>query len=66
MTQEDHDLLIEIKSDVKHIREWTGVHDDKDDRRFAKVEKDLDFHRKIVYGGMGIVVFIEFIMKFVN
>jgi len=66
MSSSDHDLLIGISGDVKHIREWTDVHDKKDDSRFAKVERDLEFHRKIVYGGIGIVVFVEFIMKFLK
>ena len=66
MNQEDHDLLIEINSDIKHILKWTTDHDKKDNDRFEAVNKEIGFHKKIIYGGLGIVAFLQFVMQFLK
>lgn len=66
MTKEDHDLLIEIKNDVKHIVSSLKDHIDNDDKIQKEIKSDLKFHQKILYGGIGIVGFIEFIRGWIK
>lgn len=65
-TQEDHDLLIEIRSDVKHIKQWTEAHEKSDNDRFNKILNDVEFHKKIIYGIGGIVFFIQVISRIIK
>ena len=70
---EDHDLLIEIANDLKHMINWSRDHDTLDTSRFLAQKqelndqkKEINFHNKIVYGGLGIFLFVEFVIKFVK
>lgn len=60
---QDHDLIQKIANDTGWIRDWSEKHDIKDDLRFDKVAKDLEFSKKVIYGGLGIVAFIEIFLK---
>lgn len=62
----DHDILIEIKTDVKHIVEWSKTHDKNDNDRFLKLDKDNAWRDKIIYGGLGIVGFITLVSHFIK
>lgn len=62
-TQKDHDLLIEIHSLMKHVVEWQKDHEIRDNQRFDKMDKSIEIGKRILYGGMGIFIFIEFISK---
>lgn len=59
-------LLSEVHSDCKHIVQWAKDHTSDDEKRFEKVNKDIDNGKKIVYGGLGAFALIEFIMKFLK
>ena len=61
MPNDDHDVLIEIKTDVKHIVSSLERHIKDDDIIQKQIKNDLLFHQKIVYGGVGIVGFIQFL-----
>lgn len=63
MSMQDHDLLQQIANDVKHIVDWSEKHELTDEKRFAKVDSSLEFGKKILYGGIGIIVFLEFMFK---
>lgn len=66
MNQEDHDLLLEIKGDVKHFMSILSNHFEDDRIKFERIEKDTEFHNKIVYGCIGVIVFMEFVLKFIK
>ena len=54
MTNEnDHDILIEIRNDMKHVISKVKEHDDK-----------FRFHDKIIYGFGGVVIFIQIVLPF--
>lgn len=63
---EDHDILIEIKGDVKHLVNTLKDHIISDDKVQKEIKSNLDFHQKIVYGGIGILGFVEFIRSFIH
>ena len=57
-------LLSEVHSDVKHIAEWAKKHDGEDIFRFAIVTKEIEVGKKVLWGGIGIMAFIEIVTKF--
>ncbi len=63
---EDHDLLINIASDVKHMVNWSRDHNILDEARYLENKKEIDFLRKIAYGGIGVFVVLEFLAKFIK
>jgi hypothetical protein len=50
MNDDTREILIELRNDMKHVREWTKGHDVKDDMRFAEVNK------KLIWGGVALVI----------
>lgn len=73
MNQEDHDLLINIANDCKHMKEWTSTHTRDDDKkhednieRFEKIEDIAKWQNKILYGALGIISFITFMSHFIK
>lgn len=63
MNIEDHDLLLEIKGDTKHLVDTMNSHILDDKVNFKKITDEQSWHSKILYSGLGIVLFIEFIAK---
>ena len=63
---EDHDILIEIRTDLKNFIANFETHlvDDKD--QFKKLGDKTDFLSKIVYGCIGVFFFIEIMSKFLK
>lgn len=61
---EDHDMIIEIRNDVKHLVSSVGEHIKSDDIVQRDIKKDLQFHQKIVYMGAGILAFLNFVLLF--
>ena len=59
-------LLTEVHSDMKHIVTWAKKHDVDDDSRFANIRKDIEVGKRVVYGAIGALVVIEFIIKIVK
>ena len=66
MNNEDHDLLIEIKGDVKHIVEWSKSHDASDIKRFDSMDKRMKWAEKMLYGAVGVFVMVEFLTKIIK
>lgn len=73
MNQEDHDTILTVASDVRHIVEWTKVHTKDDDNRhednlkkFEKIDANQNLNNRIVYGLIGVFVFLEFASKFIK
>lgn len=70
MNQEDHDLLIEIRSDTKHMKEWTIAHESNDNQRhidnltkFDKIDNKVLWLQRLAWGIIGIVFFVELMNK---
>lgn len=66
----DHDTLIEIKSDVKAIRstlndqkEALVIHTLEDNKTFDRIRLAQEFTNKIIYGCIGVFLFVEIILK---
>ena len=64
--REFYDKMMEVHSDVKHLVEHVAAHIKEDKASFAKIEKDQVWTNKIIYGGLGIVAFIEFVSNFIK
>jgi len=63
VNQEDHDLLTKIDANLSNHMELVKAHVIDDKVRFEKLDADLGWVRKILYGCVGIVLFIEFMVK---
>lgn len=73
MSDNNDDLLqrmavkqAEIANDVKHMVKWSESHTVEDIKRFEKIEKDMVWHNKILYGGIGVITFLGFVAKFIK
>ena len=60
----DHDILIEINSNLKNLIKNVDTHIVQDDERFDDLAKRVEFNSKIIYGSMGVFVFVELIARF--
>lgn len=58
-SQEDHDLLTKIDTNLTNFMQRFREHEEKDDKRFSWLEK-------MAYGGIGIVVFVQLVAPFLN
>ena len=59
-------ILSEVHADVKHLIVKLEDHVKQDDKIQGEIKRDLMFHQKIVYGLVGVFLFIEFVLKFAN
>lgn len=59
-------LLTETHTNVAHMVKWSEAHDLIDTKRFGDVNKEMDFLKKLAYGCIGIVAFIEFFTKIIK
>ena len=66
MSSEDHDILIEIRRDVKNLIQNFESHTKDDKEQFKIIARENEWTKKILYGGIGVVVFVEFVMKFIQ
>lgn len=62
--KEFYDKMNEMHGDVKHLVTSLKHHVEEDEKVQGEIKRDLEFHQKLVYGGLGIVAFIEFIRPF--
>lgn len=60
----DHDILIEIKNDVKHLVDKVSQHTDDDKTSFQKHNDAISFLQKVVWGGLGAVALLQVILSF--
>jgi hypothetical protein len=56
-------LLSEVHANTKHIVTWAEKHDADDTGRFEKMDDRIRWTEKVLYGALGIFLFIEFITK---
>ena len=64
--KDNNEILVEIHSDLKHLVKSYDGHIQDDKNNFGEINKKLEFQQKIVYAGMGILLFVEFIIKAVK
>lgn len=57
------DIVISQRQDTRNFIDNFNEHKEEDTKSFDAINKKLEFHQKIVYGGMGIVIFLELIIK---
>ena len=63
MDLELRDKIIETHSDIKYLIKAFGEHIMSDDKRHAEISKKIEFHQKVIYGGVGILAAIELLNK---
>lgn len=63
---DDHDLLIRIANDCEHMKEWTETHTKSDDTRFKTLNDNDKWQNKILYGFLGVFIFVEFIARLIK
>lgn len=63
MEGSDHDLLIAIHGDVKHLVESVAQHIQDDKEAFDKQDKFNEFSKKMFYGGIGVWFVITILLK---
>lgn len=61
-----YDKMMEVHSDMKHIRRWSEDHDEQDDIRFSETNKKVDFITRIAYMGLGGLAVIQVIIGFLK
>lgn len=61
-----HDLLIRIDANLTNHIAVVAKHVIDDEVRFSKIDKDLVFHNKLLYGALGIIAFMELFVKFLK
>lgn len=66
-------MLARIDVNVTHMKEWTVQHKFEDDKRhddnlikFDKIDANDRWQNKILYGMVGVFVFIEFVVKLIK
>lgn len=60
MGQEDHDLLTRIDANLSNHIDNMNNHVTDDSEHFNKLDKDVAWIIKVMYGGVGVYVFIQF------
>jgi len=70
MNTEERDWLLEMKSDMRHMLEWAKTHTQNEDKRhednlkkFEDIRKNEVWQNKILYGLIGVFIFVEFAIK---
>ena len=69
MSSFDQDTRVKISethANVQNLVKNLDKHTELDDQRFLEVKTKIEFHQKIVYGGIGIVFAIEILSKLVK
>ena len=66
MNTDDHDLLIKIDANLSNHFEVMETHMLDDKVAFKKINEDMEWVKKVLYGGVGIIIFIELLAKVVN
>lgn len=66
MNQEDHDLLTRIDTNLVHVKDWCVKHEDFDNVRFDKVNKDIELGKKVFWSGIGILAALQFVFSLIK
>jgi hypothetical protein len=59
-------LLSEVHSDIKHLLKWADEHTKDDEKRFKEVDTRMKMAEKVIYGALGIFLFVQFVVNFVK
>lgn len=59
-------LLTETHSNVSHLLKSFDGHVNEDRESFDGIRKDMEFQKKVIYGCVGVFVFLEFVVKFIK
>lgn len=63
MTKEsDHDLLIEIRSDLKNLLKAYGDHVKEDKEEFEQIDERVNFLENRYWLGVGVIIAIEIVI----
>lgn len=62
----DHDLLTRIDANLSNHISLVETHIQDDKTHFKKIDDDLGWIRKILYGGLGVIATIEFLSRFMS
>lgn len=57
-------LLTELHADMKYLVKTMDAHVLLDEKRFEEVRDKIEFHQKMVYGFIGIIGFVEVLLRF--
>lgn len=60
------DILIEMRSDVKHLVENFNKHTQQDKDSFDKIEKDFRWVIRVMWAGGGIISFVLVVVRFIH
>jgi len=63
MNTEDHDVMIEIRNDIKHLVSNVVGHVEDDKAAFKKINESITWLQKITYIGMGGILLLRFLIK---
>jgi len=66
MSQEERDLLIRIDANLKNLVDNFTLHTATDLANFKKQGTDIDWLKKVTYMGMGGLIIINLILKFLK
>ena len=66
MSQNDHDLLIQIASDTKHTREWSVSHEKLDNERYLEQQKQNKSYNRVIWLGGGVLITVQAILTFIK
>ena len=66
MSQEERDLLIRIDTNLKNLVDKFTEHIDADNMNFSKQSIDIEWLKKTTYMGLGALIIINVILKFLK
>ena len=66
MNQQDHDLLIEIHQDIKHLVDNFKTHVEKDTIEFRDINGRLKFLEKAFWMSAGSLALVQIVLKFIK
>lgn len=66
MSSEDHDVMIEIRNDVKHLVSGFNSHLADDKESFRQLTEGQEFLKKVVWSCMGAGTLVALVLKFVK
>ena len=56
-------ILSAVHTNTEHIMKWMEKHDEEDRVRFGSIESRIKWAEKVLYGAVGIFLFIELAIK---
>lgn len=62
-TNAGHDLLTRIDANLSNHIKLVETHIEDDKIEFGKINNKLEWQQKLIYGGVGIVAFVEFMTR---